>query len=122
MTDMTTRDIVETYFHRLKTKGSWQELLAEDLHFTRLTSPVRELSGRDAYLAGTGPFFAMIKSIEVRSLVVEGDHAAALTRYELQPPAGQAFRSDVSELFRVRGGRIQDLEICFDMTPYPRAP
>jgi len=62
----------------------------------------------------------MILSLDVRSLVVEGDRACATTHYQLQPPAGLVFASDVAEVFVVQDGRISSLEIYFDPTPYPR--
>ena len=48
----------------------------------------------------------MITGVEVRDLIVDGDQACALTRYELQPPGRSAFGSDVAEVFGVRDGKI----------------
>jgi len=38
---MSTREIVQAYFEELKQKGRWESLLADDLTFTSLTSPIR---------------------------------------------------------------------------------
>jgi len=56
----------------------------------------------------------------VRSLIVDGATACALTRYELQPPRGAAFQSDVAEIFTVRDGKIDTFGIYFDTSPYPK--
>ena len=76
--------------------------------FTSFTSPVKRISGRGAYLESTKRFYSMITALKVRDLLVDGDRACALTRYELQPPRGSAFASDVAEVFR------------FDSSPFPK--
>ncbi len=81
-----------------------------------------QLSGdsRAAYLEATKRFYSMITALEVRDLLVDGQKACALTRYELQPPGGAAFHSDVAEVFEVRDGKITSFEIYFDSSPFPK--
>jgi hypothetical protein len=62
----------------------------------------------------------MIRSLELRELLVEHDRACALTTYQLQPPTGPAFTSDVAEVFAVRDGKISSLDIYFDSSPFPK--
>lgn len=62
----------------------------------------------------------MIAAVEVKDLLVDGDKACAFTRYELRPPAGQAFESYVAEVFRVRDGKISSFDIYFDSAPFPK--
>lgn len=117
---MTTKDTIEGYFRSLKQKRDWESFLSEDVSFTSFTSPVRQISGRAAFLESAKRFYGMITSLEVRDLLVDSDKACALTRYELQPPRGAAFGSDVAEVFRVRDGKITSFEIYFDSSPYPK--
>lgn len=117
---MTTRDAVQGYFGSLKQKKGWEAFLAEDMTFTSFTSPIKRVSGRAAYLEATKRFYSMITALEVRDLVVDGHKACALTRYELQPPAGPAFGSDVAEVFGVRDGKISSFDIYFDSSPFPK--
>ena len=118
---MTTRDTIERYFDRLKQKGDWQSLIGDDLIFTSMTSPPRQVKGKSAYLERTKGFYAMIRVCEVRELLFDGDRAVALTRYELAPPNGASpFTSDVAEVFRVKNDRIVALDIYFDSTPFPK--
>ena len=51
--------------------------------------------------------------------MIEGDKVCALTRYELQPPKGNTFNSDVAEIFTVKDGKIVSLAIYFDTAPFP---
>lgn len=117
---MRTREIVQGYFAELKQRGRWESFLADDLSFTSFTSPVKEVTGRAAYLESTKRFFSMVKSVEVRDLITEGEQACASTRYHLQAPSGTTFQSDVAELFRVRNGKIVAFAIYFDTAPFPK--
>jgi ketosteroid isomerase-like protein len=117
---MSTKEIVRHYFEELARKGNWESFLSDDLKFTSFTSPVKEVTGKAAYLESTRRFFSMIKSLEVRDLIIEGAKACVLTRYQLQAPAGSSFQSDVAELFTVANGKISALAIYFDTAPFPK--
>jgi ketosteroid isomerase-like protein len=92
----------------------------DDVAFTSFTSPIKRVAGKVAYLEATKRFFSMIKTFEVKAVLVDGERACALTRYELQVPGGPAFESQVAELFEVRDGKIKSLEIYFDSAPFPK--
>ena len=117
---MTTRDTIQGYFRSLKQKISWDSFLSDDVKFTSFTTPNKRVSGRAAYLEATKRFYSMITALEVRDLLVDGQKACALTGYDLQPPRGAAFRSDVAEVFEVRDGKITSFEIYFDSSPFPK--
>ena len=118
---MTTRDTIQSYFASLEQKRDWDAFLSDDMTFTSFTSPIRRVNGRAAYLESTKRFYSMITRLEVRGLMVDGDQACALTRYELQPPSGApTFNSDVAEVFEVRDGKITSFDIYFDSSPFPK--
>ena len=116
---MSTKDTIHGYFNYLQHKKGWESFLSDDMIFTSFTSPVKQVTGRDAYIESTKRFFSMITSVEVRDLMIEGDKVCALTRYELQPPKGNTFNSDVAEIFTVKDGKIVSLAIYFDTAPFP---
>jgi ketosteroid isomerase-like protein len=117
---MSTTDVLRQYFEALAQKGSWQSFLADGLRFTSFTSPRKELTGKAAYLESTKRFFSMVVSLEVRDLLVQGEKACALTRYQLRSPSGTRFESDVAEFFTVRDGKIETFGIYFDTAPFPK--
>lgn len=119
-TDMTTRDTVQGYFASLRQKKGWESFLSDDMTFTSFTSPIKRVSGRAAYLESTKRFYSMITAFEVRDLLVDGQKACALTQYQLQPPEGPGFTSDVAEVFEVRDGKIGSFAIYFDSSPFPK--
>jgi len=117
---MTTKETIQGYFGSLKHKNGWEAFLADDLVFTTFVSPIKQVNGRAAYLESTRRFYSTISSMEVRDLIVDGQRACALTRYQLQPPGRPAFQSDVAEVFGVQDGKIRSLDIYFDTTPFPK--
>ncbi len=117
---MKTRETIEGYFSALKQKKGWDSFLYDDMTFTSFTTPVKRITGRAAYLESTKRFYSTITSLEVKELLVDGNRACALTRYELQPPGGPAFGSDVAEVFGVRDGKITSFDIYFDSAPFPK--
>jgi ketosteroid isomerase-like protein len=117
---MATKDTLLKYFDSLKQKQGWEAFLADNMQFTSFTSPVRRVTGKAAYIESTKRFYSMITSLEVRDLIIEGEKACALTHYELQPPKGEAFGSDVAEILTVRDGKIDSFDIYFDNTPFPK--
>ena len=118
---MNTRATIERYYDTLRNKAEWERLFADDVTFTSFTSPSRQIKDRNAFVEGTKRFYSMIVSFELRDLIVDGDKACGLTRYELQPPTGSPrFSSDVAEIFTVKDGKITSFAIYFDTAPYPK--
>ena len=117
---MTTRETVTAYLERLRQKGDWASTLADDITFTSHTSPVRRLSGKDVFLQATKRFYSTIVAMDVRDVVVDGARACALTHYDLEPPGGTRFGSDVAEVFVVENDAIRSFDIYFDSAPYPK--
>ena len=115
---MNTKDAVRRYLDSV-TNG-FESLVSEDAKFTSFTSPVKSVAGKAGYIAATKNFYSKIASMEVRELMVEGDRACALTRYEVRGKDGGTFTSDVAEIFTVREGKIDSLAIYFDTAPFAR--
>jgi ketosteroid isomerase-like protein len=117
---MSTKETLQKYFRELQQRKGWKSFLAEDMTFTSFVNPIKHVSGKVPYIESTRRFFSMIASADVRDMIIEGEKACVLTRYELQPPNGGSFASDVAEVFTVRNGKIASLAIYFDATPFPK--
>jgi ketosteroid isomerase-like protein len=117
---MNTRDTVQAYFNSLREKGDWKTFLADEMVFTSFGTPSKQLMGRDAYVESTKRFYSMIDALEIRDILVDGDKACVLTKYDLQPPGRPIFESNVAEIFVVRDGKITSLRIYFDSAPFPK--
>lgn len=114
-----TKRTVEAYLADLASGDRWERHFAEDVVFTSHGTPAKRVAGRAAFLESTAGFYGMIEGVEVQRVLVDSGAACALTRYRLRSPEGDAFTSDVAELFTVNAGRIDSLSIVFDSAPYP---
>jgi limonene-1,2-epoxide hydrolase len=117
---MTTRDTIQGYFDSLKQKGAWDAFLSDEMQFASFTTPIKRVTGKGEYLEATKRFFSMIKALEIKGVVVDGDRACVLTRYELQPPGAPVFECHVAEVFEVQDGKIKSLDIYFDSAPFQK--
>lgn len=121
---MTTREVILGYLDSVRAKRGWEAFLSDELEFINFTHPVKSMTGKQASLEGIRRFYAMIKKMEIKTIIVDGEKACALTRYELQPPVGPTFESHIAEVFEVSDGEITSFGIYFDSAPYaaPRNP
>jgi ketosteroid isomerase-like protein len=117
---MDTREIVQGYFDRVKSKDGWEAFLSPEMQFSIFTSPVERVTDQEASLQRLKRFYSMAKAVEVKDIIVEGERACVLARYELQTPSGPVFDSHVAEVFEVRGGQIKSFDIYFDSAPFPK--
>jgi limonene-1,2-epoxide hydrolase len=115
---MTTKETVRKYLDSIR--GGFESLLSDDARFTSFTSPIRSVSGKQPFVAATKNFYSKVSGVEVRDLIIDGDRACALTRYDVRGAGGQTFSSDVAEIFSVKNGKIDSLSIYFDTAPYPK--
>lgn len=115
---MTTRDTIEAYVAALSNGDGWQEFLSETVTFVNHVGRGKEIVGRDAYVESTRRFFSMVRGVELQGLIVDGNRACATTRYRIHPPAGEPFPCDVAEIFAIKDGVIDMLEIYFDSAPF----
>jgi ketosteroid isomerase-like protein len=117
---MSTKETVQNYFNALREKRAWDSFLADTMTFTNFVIPIEQVTGKNEYIESTKRFFSMITALEVKDIIIEGNKACALTCYELKPPHGNSFKSDVAEVFTLRDNKINSLAIYFDSSPFPK--
>ena len=119
---MATREVIQAYFDSLKADRGWEDYLSEQIRFTNFGSPVTRTRGKGPCVELLKRFYSMVRTIEIEGILVDGDKACVLTRYELQPPVGPGFESHIAELLEVGGDKIESFGIYFDSAPYPKPP
>ncbi len=117
---MTIKDTLHAYYKSFETKTGWLDFFTEDVVFTSYTSPLRQLKGKAAFGSGIQRFVSSVRALRVRDMLVDGEKACCLVRYEIQPPQGPSFESDVAEIFTFKDGKFDTFGIYFDSTPYPK--
>ena len=113
---MTTRETIQKYFGAIH-GGGWESFLADDFVFIN-SNLDRAVHSKAAYLEGAGRFFASTTMVEVKQLIVDGNDACAIARYQVRSPRGQTSRCDVAEVLSVRDGKIASNAIFFDTAAF----
>jgi hypothetical protein len=108
---MTTKEVVQLYFKKLKEKSDWQSLIADDIKFESLLPTT---FGKGAYIVAASRFFQMVETLEIKHLVTEGAAACAWVDYSLCLKNGKRSNCLVSELLTTRNGQIISSAILFD--------
>ncbi len=92
-------------------------MLADDILLTGTIA--KESRGKELFINNN--FFKMIKSLELKQIIVEDENACAIVRYSLMSPKGNSFTSDVAEIWMAKNGRLESLAIYFDTTQFQKA-
>jgi ketosteroid isomerase-like protein len=106
------REVVERWHEAWAGKDfeTGRTLLHDDLSFR---GPIDTFDNADDYLAALQRLAAMVKSIDLQRTVAEGDEVVLML--ELDTPMG---RSPVAEWYRVRDGKIAEVQVYFDARPF----
>jgi hypothetical protein len=109
--DMSTKQLIELYFKKVKEKSDWQSLIADHIRFE---SPSPPAFGKEAYITAASRFFQMVETLEVKHLVIEADTACAWVDYSLLLKNGKRYNCLVSELLKVQNDQLVFSAILFD--------
>jgi ketosteroid isomerase-like protein len=115
---MTTPDIIRHFYDSLadKTDG-WQRDLAADVVFADASKRLHA-EGRAAFIQSFSGFLRAVERVEVRQLIVDGNDAAAVVRYDYVSPTGAKLRQDDAEIWKIVDGKVTALTIYFDITEF----
>jgi ketosteroid isomerase-like protein len=108
---MATNTTVQNYYDALAQRDGWQSHIADDMAFT---GPGSSANGKAAYVEVTSRFMRVVKTVAVKDLIIEGDKACAIARYDLESPKGYRWTCDVAEILSVKDGKIASSTIFFD--------
>ncbi|MBC8073154.1 MAG: nuclear transport factor 2 family protein [Deltaproteobacteria bacterium] len=96
-----------------KDRATVDSIVADDFHFT---SPLDNRLDRETFFARCWPNSATMQRIDVQRVLVDGD--TVVVTYELTADGGKRFRN--TEALRVRGGKVQEVEVYFGWNlPHP---
>ena len=111
------RDLLQKYYDGVAKGSGWGHLLSENFLLTGTVA--KESRGRDAYVNNN--FFKMVKGLEVKELMTEGERGFAVARYDLVSPKGNAFTSEVAEFWKMKDGKLGSVAIYFDTAAFERS-
>jgi len=111
----TTKDVVLEYFNAFDKNKGWENLVSNNI---KMSSPTGTIKGKEAFIEMTNQFKQLVKTAKVKSIIVEGENASALTSYELVLPTNDKMNLEVAETISVKGQKIDSFEIYFDTVKF----
>jgi len=113
---MGTKEIVQGYFDGIARKKGWEDFISDEMVFVGPNMGRR--TGKEEYVGATVRFLRAVDSAKMSQLIVEGDNACAIVRYELLSPKGNRLSADIAEIMTVRNGKIASSAIFFDTAAF----
>lgn len=112
---MTTKQLLETYYAGFARKEGWEAVISDDFKFTGgdMTKP-EPLIGKQAYKEVINRFSKVFTSLQIKEMIIEGDSAFVLARYDYVFPGNNKISGNVAELWKVKDGLLDALTIFFD--------
>jgi ketosteroid isomerase-like protein len=115
---MSTRDLVQRYYDSLDRKDdAWRELYSDDAVFMD-ASQTLNANGKAAVIQSFIPFLKGVDKVKIKQMIVEGEEACAIVRYDYINPKGAKMNQDVAEVWKVKDGKFSRLVIYFDLIAY----
>ena len=111
----TTKDVVLEYFNAFDKNKGWENLVSNNI---KMSSPTGTIKGKEAFIEMTNQFKQLVKTAKVKSIIVEGENASALTNYELVLPTNDKMKLEVAETISVKEQKIDSFEIYFDTVKF----
>lgn len=115
---MTPREIIENYYDNLEQKNDvWSTMYSDEITFSDAGMNINE-AGNEAVTNSFKQFLKSVEDIRVRQLIVENENICAVVLYSFCNPEGEKMSQNVSEIWRVKEGKLNSLIIYFDFTAY----
>ena len=115
---MSTKDIVQSYYKSLEEKNdTWNDLYSEDAVFSD-ASQLLLAKGKEEIIKSFITFLKAVAGIKIKQLIIEGENACAIIRYDYVNSKKERMSQDVAEIWEVKNGKITKLTIYFDLTAY----
>ena len=116
MGNPATKELLDKYYETVSAKGRLGQFLSEDFSFSGTVGKVA--AGRGAFEENL--FFKYVKSLEVKTMIIEGGRACALVNYGLVSPKGDALSLDAAEIWQMKDGKLGSLAMYFDTVEYQK--
>jgi ketosteroid isomerase-like protein len=112
---MSTKEIVENYYDGVSRDDGWQALISDEMKFI---SPGSTTSWKAPYIEATSRFLGIVKNVQVKDLIIEGDKACALVDYTIVSPKGDLGNCFIAEFLSTKNGKIDSSTIFFDAAAF----
>ncbi|TAN21712.1 MAG: nuclear transport factor 2 family protein [Chitinophagaceae bacterium] len=112
---METKELLEAYYNGLNQKHGWDSVIADDFQFIGgdMTKP-EPVVGKQAYIEILNRFSRLFKTMRIKEMIIDEDKAFVCANYDYVFPNGKTINGNVSEWWKVKNGKLNELTIFFD--------
>ena len=112
---MTTKEILDFYYKGFSEKANWESVIADDFEYIGgdMTNS-KPIVGKQAYIEVIKRFSRVFETMTVIEMIIQDDNACVIGNYNFQFPNGQKINGNVSEIWKIKNGKLQSLRIYFD--------
>ena len=112
---MTTKQLLDFYYRGFAEKNNWDSVLSDNFKFIggdmTKAAPV---IGKQAYIEIIKRFSQLFQSMRVKEMIIDGDRACVIGNYDYVFPGGKKINGNVAEIWKVKDGQLDSLNIFFD--------
>jgi ketosteroid isomerase-like protein len=117
----STKDLLDAYYKGFARKEGWESVISDDFKYTGGDMTKREpVVGKQAYIEVIKRFSRVFQSMKVKEMIIEGDRACVIGNYDFAFPGGVNINGDVTELWKVKHGKLDSLTIFFDTLTFDK--
>ncbi len=115
---MTTKDLLNKYYHRLNQKNDdWQDLWSENAVFSD-SSNALVAKGKSQVIQSFTAFLKGMVSVKVKEMLLEGTKACVIASYAYVNSKEEKMNQNVAEMWEIKDDKLSKLTIYFDLTVY----
>lgn len=112
---VTTRQLLETYYKGFAEKANWESVIADDFEYVGGDmNNINPVVGKQAYIEIIKRFSQRFETMRVKQMIVQGDKASVIGNYDFIFPNGCKINGNVSENWTVKNNKLQSLTLYFD--------
>jgi ketosteroid isomerase-like protein len=116
---MTTKALLDSYYHGFRQKQGWENVISEDFKFVGGDMTMQAvISGKQAYINIIKNFSKLFQSMQPIEMIIEGDSACVIERYNYAFPSGIAIDGNVAAIWKVKDDKLDSLTIYFDTSTF----
>jgi len=76
--------------------------------------------GKGAYIEIIKRFSRTFQAMRVKEMIIEGENACVIGNYDYKFPNGVSINGDVSEIWKVKNGKLDSLTVFFDSLTFDK--
>lgn len=110
-----TKELLETYYKGFAQKQGWKTVISDDFKFVGGDMTKKDtIVGKQAYIDIIKRFSRLFQNMQVKEMIIDGNHACVIENYDYMFPNGKSINGDVATIWKIKDNKLDALTIFFD--------